>query len=1356
MIKDGGKSLSGKQFRILIIDDKNETSLAEQEILKVLKHPVFSYIYTEKECLKKLKDFKPDVIISEVTLPEITTNILLQEILAKTDVPLILFTSACNEAGTTELLNAGAWDFVSKEFPARLSHSVIHALEQKKLKVDLSFAEKDLIEYEKHTNRYRHWESNVSAIVYSFVMQSDETYHFTYLSSACEKLLGYKPEDIVKDPSLIPLLMHPEDFPKMEEAIKQSALTLSQFNHEARIILNKETRWFSFMSDPELQENGDILWSGIIMDITEKKRIEEALVVEHNLMHILMDNSPDTIYFKDSESRFIKVNKGYLTKYGINSEKDILGKTDFDLFNQEHAGDARNDEIKIMLSGEPLTDKIEKEIWGNDKIAWVSSTKTPLRDSDGTIIGTFGVSRDITERRKAEDALAAERNLMRTLMDAIPDHIYVKDTDGNYLLNNKAHLDFLGRSTQEEVIGKSIFDFLSKDLAEPFHTEDKKVAATGESLENLEIKIALPGRENRWFISTKVPLFSTEGNITGVVGISHDITSIKEIQEKLITSEERLRYLVSSTSAILFRLGISNGNPAPVWIGDNVKPLLGYTPEEVTTPGWWEKELHPDDVGYVNSIFPTLFKENKLDFEFRFRHKEGHYIWLHTELALVHDADGNPLEIFGSWVDITERMMAQEALLTSEAQLSYSLKIARLAHWEYDVYSNQLILNDQFYSIFRTNAEKEGGYIMSIEYYAERFIAADDANVISNALQIAISAGDTNYSEQLEYRIKYADGESGYMSVRFFVSMDSNGKTNRTFGIIQDITERKVAENALRISEGQLSNALKIANLAYWECDTITGIFTFNDQFYSLYRTTAEKEGGYIMSAQNYAERFVYPDDREVVGKEIQKSIETDDPNFSSYVEHRVVYADGQTGYVAVRFYIIKDKTGKTIGTYGANQDISQQRKAEEALRASEYFLKKSQSVAHVGSYKFSLQTGNWESSETLDDIFGIDEKYPRNIDGQNKLLHPAYRDKLNLLIIDVLRKKRSRFETEYKIIRPNDGQVRWVLSKADVELDREGKPVSIISAIQDITERVLHEQEKLELEKQLLQRNEDLEKMVSDLKKMQGSLVQSEKMASLGQLSAGIAHEINNPLSYVSSNVNRLKEYFADTIVLLKKWEKIKDVSTGCADAEKILMEIEKYSEEIDIKFILEDFERMMISIHEGTQRIKKIVEGMRGFAHITDKSFSEANITRAIDDTLTIVWNEIKYKATIEKDYADLPPVVCNIGEIKQVLVNLLVNAAHAIDGNGVIKISTGSDSDNVFIKVQDSGSGISTDKIKRIFDPFFTTKPVGEGTGLGLWISSTIIEKHNGTLTVESEPGTGSTFTIQLPVKQQYEHE
>ena len=197
------------------------------------------------------------------------------------------------------------------------------------------------------------------------------------------------------------------------------------------------------------------------------------------------------------------------------------------------------------------------------------------------------------------------------------------------------------------------------------------------------------------------------------------------------------------------------------------------------------------------------------------------------------------------------------------------------------------------------------------------------------------------------------------------------------------------------------------------------------------------------------------------------------------------------------------------------------------------------------------------------------------------------------------------------------------------------------------------------------------------------------------------------------------------------------------------LLMLIAKTEEQADVEFAATNFPVLMTHTSEGTERIRSIVDRLRGFSHMATESFAEADMNAALDDTINLTWNELKYKATIVKEYGEVPRISCNIGEIKQVLVNLLVNAAQALKDKGTITLRTKEDAGNLVVQVADTGSGIPEEHLKRIFDPFFTTKPVGKGTGLGLWISATIIQKHGGNLTVDSVVGSGTTMTIALPL-------
>jgi PAS domain S-box-containing protein len=293
------------------------------------------------------------------------------------------------------------------------------------------------------------------------------------------------------------------------------------------------------------------------------------------------------------------------------------------------------------------------------------------------------------------------------------------------------------------------------------------------------------------------------------------------------------------------------------------------------------------------------------------------------------------------------------------------------------------------------------------------------------------------------------------------------------------------------------------------------------------------------------------------------------------------------------------------------------------------------------------------------------------------------------------------------------------------------------------------------EIEKQLRRSKLELQYTVKQLQKTQAQIIQSEKMASIGQLAAGVAHEINNPVAFMSSNLNAMAQYQAQLAEILQKSMKIINTlgdspkagqlpdSTGAAVAE-----VQELAEQIDLEFLFEDFPQLIEESQEGALRIRKIVGDLKDFAHPGEEQRLAADINQGLDTTINIAWNEIKYKAKLIKDYGDIPPVTCYPQQINQVFMNLLVNAAQALEKDGQILVKTRHVDGHVVIQISDNGCGIPEAIKPKIFDPFFTTKEIGKGTGLGLNMAYNIIKKHKGKIEVESTEGCGTTFTIVLP--------
>ena len=302
-------------------------------------------------------------------------------------------------------------------------------------------------------------------------------------------------------------------------------------------------------------------------------------------------------------------------------------------------------------------------------------------------------------------------------------------------------------------------------------------------------------------------------------------------------------------------------------------------------------------------------------------------------------------------------------------------------------------------------------------------------------------------------------------------------------------------------------------------------------------------------------------------------------------------------------------------------------------------------------------------------------------------------------------------------------------------------------------------QQHRDDLEHQVSSRTEELARQLTEMTSLnhkleaaQVQLLQSEKMASIGQLAAGVAHELNNPIGFVHSNLGTLENYLKDIFEIATACETAAAAAANPTDFARI----DALKAEKDFDYLKTDVFQLMRESRDGLSRVKKIVQDLKDFSRVGETEWQWADIHQCLDSTLNIVWNELKYKCTVDKQYAAaLPQIRCLPSQLNQVFMNLLMNAAQAIPDKGKITISTRqTGEDAIQIAIHDSGMGIPEENLQRIFDPFFTTKPIGKGTGLGLSIVWGIVGKHHGKMDVSSTVGAGTTFTITLPVQQQDE--
>lgn len=332
--------------------------------------------------------------------------------------------------------------------------------------------------------------------------------------------------------------------------------------------------------------------------------------------------------------------------------------------------------------------------------------------------------------------------------------------------------------------------------------------------------------------------------------------------------------------------------------------------------------------------------------------------------------------------------------------------------------------------------------------------------------------------------------------------------------------------------------------------------------------------------------------------------------------------------------------------------------------------------------------------------------------------------------------------------------------SQAAATVSRSGEVMlealnTLYSKIGEKTVEVMQTNQALEREREALRElNEQLEQRVEQrtaaLASAQRKLLQAEKMASVGQLAAGVAHEINNPIGFVNSNLGSLEKYVA----------KLNKVLVVYAQAEAGLganarAEVAGVKREVDLPYLLEDIPNLFKESLDGLARVKRIIQDLLDFSHEDEGTWQLTSLESCMDSTLNVMMNEIKSKAEVVKEYTGLPEVECLPSQINQVFLNLLKNAAEAIDTQGVITIRSGVQDNEVWLEVADTGRGIAPGKLKQIFDPFFTTKPIGNGTGLGLSVAYGIVQKHGGRIEVHSEEGKGTAMRVWLPVKHSEGH-
>jgi len=595
----------------------------------------------------------------------------------------------------------------------------------------------------------------------------------------------------------------------------------------------------------------------------------------------------------------------------------------------------------------------------------------------------------------------------------------------------------------------------------------------------------------------------------------------------------------------------------------------------------------------------------------------------------------------------------------------------------------------------------------------------------------------------MECRIVLPDGTIKWLRVNSVPELQPDGSLC-FYGIRADITAQKQAEAILNQQRLQMNAAADLAKLAFWECDLQKQTFIFNERCYALIGTTAEQEGGYTMSVEKYLGKFVLPEDVPAMIQNSQ-SVLANPSLMRGETMYRIRRPDnGEIRYIKVIYNVERNAEGIPVWLFGPIQDVTEQEETLLALRQSEEKFRKTVSSVPGMVYEFTILPDGTMAmpyvSEGCRELFGVEpEVITKDLMAVwSSMMHPDDIAAAQVAIAESAANL-SPFVYEARCSLPS-GKNIWTRFYGK-PVKRDDGTVLWYGVCVDITELKALEAE--------------LKARLKEIQETQKHLIQSEKMSALGQMVAGIAHELNTPIGYATNNMLIIRDRFRNISSLLRKALEAHD----CIYSNQLEQAFAKMQEVAhspngtiaELDETIRRTDRLFAGVSSGLEQMANLVKSMRNFSRLDEAEMKKADINEGLRSCLLMIGHQFKDKnIELTTEYGDIPMVDCFPAQLNQVFLNLISNAIHAVEEKteGKIHVSSSLEEGYVVVRVKDNGKGIPKHIQDKIFDPFFTTKPVGKGTGLGLSICYNIVQKHKGQLYFETTEGVGTTFIVKIP--------
>lgn len=755
--------------------------------------------------------------------------------------------------------------------------------------------------------------------------------------------------------------------------------------------------------------------------------------------------------------------------------------------------------------------------------------------------------------------------------------------------------------------------------------------------------------------------------------------------------------------------------------------------------------------------------------------------------------------------EIKERQRTQAALLREKTNLSLAQKIAHVGSWEFDFATQEITWSDETFRIYGLAPRQP---MPTLTEHRQK-VHPEDRRVLNQTIN-QLARGK---SCELEFRIVRPDGSIRHVFAQGEPIFNVEGRVYKLFGTLLDISDRVAAQERERLVGAislRIHQSLELQEILN---TTVTEVRQFlQTDRVLIYRFNPDWSG--LVAVESVGANWTA-----VMGSTLH------DPCFGK--DYSLLYQQGRVGAIAnihsaglmpcfmeflAQFQVTASLTvpillGEKVWgllivhhcrserhwqsyeiellqqlatqvaiaiqqseLYSRVQaELIERQRTEQELRESEERFR--QLAEHIHQVFWMVCADEHRQFLYVSPVYEkIWRRSCQSLYEQPIAWFDAIHSEDRERIVAALQKIPGRnYNEEYRIVRP-DGSIRWIGSRAFPIKNELGEVYRIAGISEDITERKQTEAALRDLTQQEREKAEQLEQALKELQRTQAHLVQNEKMVSLGQLVAGVAHEINNPTSFIYGNIFLAREYAQELLHLLQFYQQ---------QYPELVPEIVEPQKRFDLDFIAQDFPKLLASMEEGANRINEIVKSLRNFSRLDERECKQVDIHEGIDNTLLILRHRLiqqpkRSEIQVLKDYGELPLVECYPGQLNQVFMNIISNAIDALEGLKVDKLKVESWADNlqpsnlqlstlcirihtevvepnwVVIRIADNGPGITAEAQSRIFDPFFTTKPPGKGTGLGLSISyQIVVDKHRGQLTFHSVPDLGVEFVIKLPI-------